>query len=62
MKSLGYMIYHKPHYIFKSNDYEIINSNIALFIWNDTIIKRSFMGIHRDLRMRKVHVATISSD
>ena len=56
------MIYHKPHYIFKSNDYEIINSNIALFIWNDTIIKRSFMGIHRDLRMRKVHVATISSD
>ena len=57
----GSGIYHKPHSIFKSKSYEFHNSNIGLFSGNDTRMAGYFIGIHRDLRMRKSLLATVSS-
>ena len=49
----GSGIYHKPHSIFKSKYYEFHNRNIGLFSGNDTRMAGYFVGMHRDLRMRK---------
>ena len=57
----GSGIYHKLHSIFKSKSQEFYNRNIGLFIGNETIMAGYFMGMHRDLRMRKFLQATISS-
>ena len=54
-------IYHKPHSIFKSKSQEFHNINIGLFSGNETGMEGYFMGFHRDLQMRKVLQATISS-
>ena len=58
----GYGIYHNPHSIFKSKYQEFHNISIGLFSGNKTRMAGFFMVIHRDLRMRKVLQATISSD
>ena len=57
----GSGIYHKPYYIFKSKSYEFHNSNIGLLSGNDTRMAGYFIGMHRDLRMRKALLATVSS-
>ena len=57
----GSGIYHKPHSTFKSKYQEFHNINIGLFSGKETIMDGYFMGIHRDLRMRKVLQDTISS-
>ena len=57
----GSGIYHKPYYIFKSKSYEFHNRNIGLFSGNDTSMTGYFIGMHRDLRMRKALLATVSS-
>ena len=57
----GSGIYHKPHSIFKSNSQDFHKRNIGLFSVNETRMAVYFMGMHRDLRMRKVIQATISS-
>ena len=57
----GSCIYHKPHSIFKSNSYEFHHRNIGLFSGNDTRMAGYFIGMHRDLRMRKALLATVSS-
>ena len=56
-----YGIYHKLHSILKSKSQDFHNRNIGLFSGNDTIMDEYFMGLHRDLRTRKVLQATISS-
>ena len=48
----GYVIYHKPHYIFKSKSYDFHNKNIGLFSVNYTRMAGYFIGMHRYLRMR----------
>ena len=58
----GFGIYHKPHSIFKSKSYEFHNRNIGLFSGNDTRMAGYFIGMHRDLHMRKALLATVSSD
>ena len=57
----GSGIYHKPHSIFKSKSQEFYNINIGIFSGNETRMAGYFMGMHRELRMRKVLQATISS-
>ena len=57
----GSGIYHKPHSRFKSNSYEFHNRNIGLFCGNDTRMSGYFIGMHRDMRMRKSILATFSS-
>ena len=57
----GSGIYHKPHSIFKSEYEKFHNRNIGLFSGNGTIMVGYFMGMHTDLRMRKVLQGTISS-
>ena len=57
----GSGIYHKPHSIFKPKYYEFHNRNIGLFSGNDTRMAGYFIGMHIDLRMRKVILATVSS-
>ena len=57
----GSGIYHKPHSIFKSKYQDFHKINIRLFSGNETRMAGYFMGMHRDLRMRKVLQATISS-
>ena len=57
----GSRIYHKPHSIFKSKSQEFHNIQIVLFSGNETRMYGYFIGIHRDLRMRKFLQATISS-
>ena len=57
----GSGIYHKPHSILKSKSQDFHKINIGLFSGNDTRMDGYFMGMHRDLRMRKVLQATISS-
>ena len=57
----GSGIYHYPHYIFKSKSQEFHNRNIVIFSANESRMAGNFMGMHRDLRMRKVLQATISS-
>ena len=56
----GFVIYHKPNYIFKSNYQELHNKNIGVFSGNDTETTRYFMGMHRYLVMRKVLQSIIS--
>ena len=58
---LGSGIYHRPHSIFKSKSQEFHNRKIGLISGNYTRMDRYFMGMHRDLRMRKVLQATIPS-
>ena len=60
-KLFGSGINHKPHYILKSKSYEFHNSNIGLFSVNDTRMAGYFIGIHRDIRMRKAPLDTFSS-
>ena len=55
----GSGIYHEPHSIFKSKSQEFHNRNIGLFSGNETRKDGYFMGMHRDLQMRKVLQATI---
>ena len=57
----GYGIYHKPHSIFKSKSQDFHKINIGLFSGNDTRMAGYFMGMQRDLWMRKFLRATISS-
>ena len=57
----GSGIFHKPHSIFKSKSYEFHNSNIGLFSVNDTRTYGYFIGMHKDLRMRKALLATVYS-
>ena len=57
----GSGIYHKPHYIFKSKSYEFHNRNIGLFNFNDTRVAGCFIVRHRDMRMRKSLLDTVSS-
>ena len=57
----GSCIYHNPHYIFKYKSQEFHNRNIGIFSENETRMAGYLMGMHRDLRMRKVLQATISS-
>ena len=57
----GSVIYHKPHSIFKSKYKDFHNINICLFSGNAARTAGYFMGMHRDLRMRKVLQATIPS-
>ena len=57
----GSSIYHKPHSIFKSKYQDFHKRNIGLFSVNENRMAGYFMGIHRDLRMRKVLQDTISS-
>ena len=57
----GSVIYHKPHYIFKSKSYEFQNSNIGLLIGNATIVNGYLIGMHRYLRIIKALLATVSS-
>ena len=54
-------IYHKPHSIFKSKSQEFHKRNIGLSSGNETRMSGYFMGMHRDLRVRKVLQATILS-
>ena len=58
----GSGIYHKLHSIFKSKSQMFHNRNIGLFSGNDTKMDGYFMGIHRDLRMRKFLQAIILSE
>ena len=60
-KLFGSVIYHKPHYIFKSKSYEFQNGNIGLFSGNDTKMSGYLIVMNRDLRMRKALLATVSS-
>ena len=57
----GSGIYHKPHSILKSKPYEFQNRNIGLFSSNVTRMAGYFIGMHRDLRMRKALLTTVSS-
>ena len=57
----GSGIYHKPHSIFKFKYQDFHKINIGLFSGNETRVAGYFMGMHRDLRMRKVLQVTISS-
>ena len=58
----GSGIYYEPHFIYKSKSYEFHNRNITLLSRNDTRMAGYFIGMHRDLRMKKSLLATISSD
>ena len=60
--TFGSGIYHKPHSIFITKYQEFHNRNIGLFSGKETRMTGYFIGIHRDLRMRKVLKATIPSD
>ena len=57
----GSGIYQKPHYIFKSESYELYNRNIGLFSGNDNSMAGYFTGVYRDMRMSKVLLTTFSS-
>ena len=57
----GSGIYHKPHYIFKSESYEFHNKIIGLSSGNDTRMGGYFIGMHRYFRIRKAPLATVSS-
>ena len=57
----GSGIYHKPHSIFKSKYQDFDKRNIGLLIGNETRMAGYFMGMHRDMRIRKVLQANISS-
>ena len=57
----GSVVYHKPHYISKSKSYEFHNRDIGLFGGNDSRMGFYFIGMHRDMRMRKALLSTDSS-
>ena len=57
----GSGIYHNPCSIFKSTSQEFFHINIGLFSGNETRMAGYFMGMHRDLWIRKSLQATISS-
>ena len=57
----GSCIYNNPHFKFISKSQEFQNRNISLFSGNDTRMAGYFMESHRDLQIRKVLQATISS-
>ena len=59
--SFGSNIYHKPCYILKSKSYEFYNRSIGLFSVSYTRMAGYFIGMHRDLRMRKALLDTFSS-
>ena len=59
-KLFGSGIYPKPHSILKSEPYEFHNRNIGLFSVNDTSMDVYFIGMHRNLCMRKSLLATFS--
>ena len=59
--NFGSVIYHKPNFILKTKYQYLYNKNIGIFSRNDTRISWYFMGMHRDLCMRKVLEYTISS-
>ena len=50
----GSGIYHKTHSTFKTKSQEFHNRNIGLFSGNETIMAGYFMGMHKELRIRKV--------
>ena len=52
---------HKPHSIFKFKYQDFHKRNIGLFSGNETRMAGYFMGMHRDLRMRKFLQDTIAS-
>ena len=52
--NFGSGIYHKSHSILKYKYQEFHNRNIGLFSGNETRMAGYFMGVHIDLRMRKV--------
>ena len=56
----GSGIHQKPHSIFKSKSYEFHSRNIGLFRGNDISMSGYFIGMHIDLRMRKVLLDTVS--
>ena len=59
----GSGIYHKPHSICKSKNQAFHNKNIGIFSGNDTRMAGYFMGMHRDLRMRKfIQSTTLSAE
>ena len=58
---IGSGIYHKPNSKFKSKSKKNHNINIGLFSGNNTRMDEYFMGMKRDLRMRKFIQATILS-
>ena len=55
----GSGIYHKPRSIFKSKSQEFHNINVGIFSVNDTRMDGYFMGIHRDLWIRKFLQSTL---
>ena len=57
----GSGVYHKPHYIFKKKSYEFHNKNIGLFGGSDTSMAGYFIGMHRDLLIRKSLLAKVYS-
>ena len=57
----GSGMYYKHHSIFKSKSYDFHNRNIGLFSGNDTRMDGYFIGMHRDLQMRKALLATFFS-
>ena len=57
----GSFIYHKTNSIFKFKSQEFHIRNIGTFSGNETRMTGYFMGMHKDLRMRKFLQATISS-
>ena len=58
---IGSGIYHKPHSMFKSKSEDFHRRNIGIFSGNETRMDGYFMGMYRDLRMRKVLQSSISS-
>ena len=57
----GSGIYHKHHYIFKSESYEFHIRNIGLFSGNDTRMAGYFIGMYRYFCIRKALIAKFSS-
>ena len=57
----GSGIYHKPHSIFKSKYYELYIGKKISFSCTDNRMAGSFIGMHRDMRMKKSLPATVSS-
>ena len=54
-------VYHKTHSIFRSGSYTFRNKNIVLFSGNDTSMDGYSIRIHRNFRMKKALIATVSS-
>ena len=52
-------MYHKPNSIFKSKSQDFHNKNIGTFSGNETRVAGCFIGMQRDLQMRKVLQPTI---